>query len=222
MKLRLIAVTAVLALAGANFAAGAVTALQVAVTDPGAVVPSHISNDLLIDFTGGLRGQELHLALTQGSIFQAGAGGSDTPPNQDFFALVPNLRYDSFVALGGLTSQTSAPIETYSPGLCVQALGFECGVLWNGSSSIGWKPATGTEIPSGVDFVVARLTFSDDAAGKIQYLGSTALGTEVPYVALGTIHDGVISFVPEPASWILAAFVFAGTWPSARFRSCRI
>ena len=41
---------------------------------PQSTVPGFTTNDLLIDFTGNLRGQQMIVSLTRGSIYQDGFG----------------------------------------------------------------------------------------------------------------------------------------------------
>jgi len=204
MKTRTAAILLLLLIQPLASASAAVTNLQVDLTDPGAVLPNFTSNDLRIDSTGGLRGQQLVVQLTGGSLFNSGQG-SNEPPSSALFPIFPDVQFDSFVALGGLTQETSHPILT-APGTLVPTCSSSPGCAFN----IAWAPGTGIDVPAVSDFVVARITLSDDAAGVAYYYGESAASFGAPYFVTGTIQNGVISFVPEPTTLLAAASLFIG------------
>src|SRR5688572_5175548 len=82
-------------------------AVQAAVTDvdsvvvPQSVVPGYTTNDIVIDFDGVLRGQQMILNLSAGQIFQQVAFGTDTAPNGALIPVFPDVEWDTFVTVGG-------------------------------------------------------------------------------------------------------------------------
>jgi hypothetical protein len=208
MKARTVTILLVFLIQPLASVSAAVTNIDVELTDPGSVLPNFTSNDLRIDFTGGLKGQQLVVQLTAGSIFNDSLLGSNVPPPLPLLSAFPSVQYDSFVALGGFTSQTSFPIITV-PGSLVPNCELSPGCVFN----LAWAPGTGVEIPSGNDFVVARITLSHSAQGVVHYYGESAAGFGEPYITTGAIQNGVISFVPEPASvWLVGLAASTTCW----------
>src|SRR5687768_15887560 len=81
-------------------------AVQAGVSSVGSLTSTglagHTSNDIVIDFSGLLRGQQMILNLTAGSIYQSPANpGVQTPPSNFIVGLVPDAQFDSFVSVGG-------------------------------------------------------------------------------------------------------------------------
>jgi len=202
MRRRIAVTLAMLAGVASNAAWAGVTSFEI-VPIPQVVLPDHVVSDLTIDFTGNLRGQRLVVDLDGGSIFQHPLG-AQTLPSESLLAANPSLTYDTFLAIGGTTAESSQPLldltcTSLDPGACPHR--FDDQAIY-----VAWAPATGVEIPAGDAFLTARLTLSSDAQGTLQYFSATAAGTGDPIFAAGTIHNGVISFVPEPASAWLVGF----------------
>lgn len=180
-----------------------VTAIK-AVQVPQSVVPDHTVNDLLIDFTDTLGVQQLLVRLSQGALFQFPVSGGHSTwslPTDSIIALFPPAEFDTYVGLGERTN-ASLPILILGgavgiePAVPLQFDSEELNVAWgSGLSGIAGPQS---------DFFVARITLTNDASGTIRYLGGLALGDD--FFAAGTIQNGVIRFVPEPAGGILAAF----------------
>lgn len=168
-------------------------------------------NDIRIDFTGQLFGQQMVVELTSGSIYQDGFGG-ETPPGAALIPVFPSLAADSFVTIGGFNSATTSS---------VLVIGGSTELGKNGPRkfdtqgvNIAWAPAPGVVINGGDDFPIARLTFSNDADGWI-YLFSNAGG--VGAVSQSTIRGGAIGFpdpnnpFPEPSAVVLVGIaLFTG------------
>lgn len=182
-------------LSGAT-AVAAVTSVQSQVV-PQLVVPGFTTNDLLIDFTGNLRGQQMILSLTQGSIYQDGFG-STTAPSIALSPVFPSVLLDTFVTIGGRwydgpTPPASHPVLVVGGAVNLQpgsSLKFDTKGL-----NIAWAPGTGVDVPSGTDFITARITLSNDAQGILHYFGSTGAGTGEPLLQTLPVSHGCICFV---------------------------
>lgn len=139
--------------------------------DPQFDLSNSFSIDLLIDFTGELRGQQLFVELTAGELLYH-PFGIGSPPNELFFDAAPGLPYDTFVGMGGPTLQTSSPILQL--GGAVNVPGAPASYTVDPTVlSVAWAPAPGVAISDQNDYFVGRLTFSDDAQGQLFYFGST-------------------------------------------------
>jgi hypothetical protein len=204
-------------------ASAAVTNLKVELTDPGAGVPGTTSNDLRIDFSGNLGVQKLLLELSAGSIYNDTLSNDPGPPNAKLFQFAPSLRFDSFVTLGGLISEESYPIVTARGTLepaCPAVVG-GCDTSSSNRIHLDWRAIPGVEVPSSANFVIARITLSDDAAGTVKYLGATTADGPLPFHTTGIIQNGVISFaIPEPTTLVLLAFSICLWTANARRPRC--
>ena len=210
-------------------AAGQVTSLTVYSQSPPAdVLPGYVANDFLIDFSGQYTGSWLTVVLTRGHIFQHDHElAGDLAPSQGAILLDPSVAWDTFLANGGPTAEDAAsnyhrasdPI--LPPGREDPPLQFdETGI------NMRWNPAGGSEILDRSNFLVARITLSDNAQGEAifrssanQILGvpvaifeglgrSSVLGEPVPGGGGETqirvpIARGVIGPIPEPSSVLL-------------------
>ncbi len=185
----------VLVLAGAVAVQAAVTNIS-AVQVAQAVVPNTTTNDIHIDFTGNLRGQQMVLTLTGGTIFQQATFGGNTAPNGALFGAFADVEYDTFVTIGGLRSDGAKPPASQDilvvggavdlvPG---SALKFDTSGL-----NVAWAPVPGVDVNGGTDYVTSRITLSNDAVGSLQYFGSTAAGTGDPLMMTLPILDGCIA-----------------------------
>ncbi len=183
-------VASVLVLAAACAAQAAVTNVKT-VQVPQAVVPNTITNDILVDFTGILRGQQMLLTLTSGSIFQSPAPfGGNTAPSSGFFGFAPTAEYDTFVTVGGTTLETSQSVLVVGGAADLQvgaALKFDTQGI-----NVAWAPSPGVNIDGGNDFVTSRITLSNDAVGSLIYFGSTSAGTGDPLTRTLSIANGCI------------------------------
>ncbi|QDT67325.1 hypothetical protein MalM25_02220 [Planctomycetes bacterium MalM25] len=169
----------------------------------------YIVNDLHIDFEGQLFGQQMVVELFQGNIYQDAVGG-ETPPNELLFGAIPTLQSDTFVSMGGANSNTAEAIlvvggSTEFPESTGEKQFNDSGI------DIAWAPATGVVIEDQNDFMIARLTLSDDASGRFYFYsnsGGVGLGTHNRWCSFS---NGRFFFcpplgppVPEPTTGLLA------------------
>ncbi|QDT67324.1 hypothetical protein MalM25_02210 [Planctomycetes bacterium MalM25] len=178
------------------------------VEDP-AVPAGYVANEILIDFEGRLFGQQMIVRLDSGSIYQDPFGG-ETPPNALLFNAVPSLEFDTFVTMGGATSDESEPLLVIGASTEFTASGGmkqfdESGI------NIAWAPATGVVVEDRTRFPIARLTLSNDANGTI-LLYSNAGGEGVISNAMRIENGGtgplawppIDECLPEPTSAAIA------------------
>jgi len=166
----------------------------------------YISNDILINFNGVLEGQQIILQLDSGSIYQDDNGQPDGgPPNGGFFSLAPSLRYDTFVSIGGLSSQDSEGVLIVGAAVNLEP-GVREGQIDTAGIDLTWAPSTGVSVDGGDNYPIARITLSPAAQGTLFYFGATAGGDTISLQR--AVIDGVI--VPEPASMALASLAVLG------------
>lgn len=165
-----------------------------------------VVNQLFIDFTGQLGGQQLYIELTSGTIYNTAGFGADTAPGAAFVTLVPELAEDSYVTMGGATSEESEGVLVVGGAVNLPGApaGLNVGMPDPSLVSVAWAPAAGVVIADRTDFLVAQISLSSDAMGSAWFFSST-LGEE-PYVTAGTIWDGVLfEVVPETNAILLAS-----------------
>ncbi|MEO1496965.1 MAG: hypothetical protein AAFV43_07440 [Planctomycetota bacterium] len=143
--------------------------------------------DFFVDFEGSLGGQQLLITLDQGSVINHPVG-SDTPPSSELFEAFPALEYDSFVALGGFTAETSG--DFILVGGAVNLGGSALGELGPDLVNVAWGPSVGVVFSDQTDYPLARMTFSSDARGFVQYLGVTTDGQSI--LLSGTLNGTLI------------------------------
>ena len=179
-------------------------------SDGGASLDGFVVYDLTASFTGQYTGAQLIVELTAGSIYQDTAGGT-TPPNQAVINAIPTLEWDTFVAQG--SSVADGPSGNPSPGGgAVDLGGAAAAVFSNAAINQAWNPSGGqTGTSDQTDFLLTRLTLSNDALGTAQWLVSAA-GT--PLSLSLPIVDG--KAIPEPTTMVLAAFGLIGVVASRR------
>ena len=184
---------------------GQVTALNiVSQPAPADVLPGYVVNDLLIDFSGQYTGSQMVVALTSGSIYQNTSPlGSRTPPPAAAIPIEPALQWDTFVANGGPTAETTIGQFLIGRGeICAHCFPIEDeNTFTDESIDQTWSPAGGNVILDQTGFMVARVTLSDDANGLLQYLGSAdqIIGVGQPgRIEMLPIRNGFI--VPEPST----------------------
>ncbi|MEQ9690715.1 MAG: hypothetical protein RLO48_13370, partial [Bauldia litoralis] len=169
---------AVLLVAAPAFAG--VTNVQAVLAEGAGIPAGFVSNDILIDFEGNLRGQQMIVALSQGTMYQD-AFGSNTAPTAALIPAFPAVAFDSFVTVGGATASSSQ--ATLVVGGAPNLPGDSTDLLFDTTgANIAWAPGTGVNVPNGTGYLTARLTLSDDAVGEVWYFGSTS-GTDDPLVA---------------------------------------
>ncbi|QDT67328.1 hypothetical protein MalM25_02250 [Planctomycetes bacterium MalM25] len=163
-----------------------------------------VVNDLLIDFEGQLFGQQMIVQLDSGLIHQ-GIGRGETAPDGRLFIVFPTLASDTFVTMGGAEIATSE--DTLVVGSSTVFSQSDGTKEFNASGiDITWAPATGVVIEDRTDFMVARLTFSDDAHGRIFFYSNSG-GVGVTFDRC--INGGRINPCPEPTSALLLVLASA-------------
>ncbi|TWT47171.1 PEP-CTERM sorting domain-containing protein [Botrimarina hoheduenensis] len=140
--------------------------------------------------------------LTRGAIYNTPSFGGNTAPNGAFVSLVPALGKDSFVTMGGLTSDSSQPVLVVGGAVNLPGAPAHF-VLNNNQISVTWAPAPGVTIEDQMDFLIAQISLTDDAEGLLRLFSSTDSGP--PTIYHSPIYNGHIEFypVPEPASGVL-------------------
>jgi hypothetical protein len=200
-------------LACATAAEGQITALHIVSRPaPADVLPGYVVNDLLIDFNGQYTGSQMIVELTSGSIFQAPPPAGNSPPIADLIGLpdFATIEWDTFLANGGPTAEDTVG----SFGLGGAAIHVDLDFMGQGtqrsatfSNSVidqSWNPAGDNEIFDRTGFMVARVTFSDDANGLLGYYasaGGVAGVGQRARVAMLPIRNGVV--IPEPSAVVL-------------------
>ena len=155
---------------------GAVTNISVT-SQPATDVAGHTANDITVDFVPQLGALQLLIELTSGQIYQDGAGGN-VPPSQALIGSTPSVQWDTFVSLGGFTSETSDAVPGFAGG--ATTLGGP-GTAQFDTSGINttWFPPGGTVIGNRSSYPIGRVTLSDDAVGTWRLLVTTAGGNGV-------------------------------------------
>jgi hypothetical protein len=194
---------------------GQVTNIQI-VTQPAPAdtLPGYIVNDVVIDFVGQYTGSQLYLELSSGEIYQNAAGGN-TAPSSLIAPLVPGLQWDTFVTQGTEFSDTSNGVPALGGGAVSLAdlttnsdnLGRPISSSSTFSSELinqQYNPSAGLIIEDQSDFMVARITLSNDANGQVLFAGFSSPDAEnpvspdvAPRLNLPIVNGAII---PEPSS----------------------
>jgi hypothetical protein len=129
----------------------------------------YVTNDLRITFSGQFTGIQLLLELTQGSIYQNDSpliGSGMFPPAKPLIEqLDPTLQWDTFIAFGGPTAGDT--VGNFGAGGGAVGLGGRVAAQFDSERiNQAWNPAGGVEIFDRSDFMVARVTLSNDAVGR--------------------------------------------------------
>jgi hypothetical protein len=159
MKLTKLFTAFAVTLCAASANAGTVS-VGTAQSDASVACAGCIANDISINFDGNLRGQQLWVNLTSGSVYNTPATGAETSPADAFIGLVPELAFDSFVTVGGLTSGSSQGVLVVGGAVDIPGapsakggVNQEAGAT---SVSIAWAPGTGVNVPRGTYHVDSR------------------------------------------------------------------
>ena len=194
----------VYALGAAVVCAGLVSAASAAVTDmritqvdnTGAPeLDGYVTQDVLIDFGGRWTGCQMRIDLDNGTIYQD-AFGVDTPPSAVVIGFAPSLAYDTFVAGGGAT-QDDALVPIGITGGAVDLGGEPTAQFDETRINFAWHPQPGLKIENQTDFLAARVSLSDDAAGTWSFLASDG--------EISTYGGPIDNGLPEPATVALLA-----------------
>lgn len=187
---------------------GEVGQLRIDHVDPGAALPNHVTNDLFIDFEGKYTGSQLHLTVTEGAVFSFPFGTPFAVPLSDLFFAFPELEYTSFAAQGALVKREPW-LDPALGGGAVNVGGDASPEVTSTTISHMWFPLGDQLIVDQSDFVVARVSLSDDAAGSFSFFTSAG---EAYKIFLGDIENGqmfVTAVIPEPSTAALACIAAA-------------
>ncbi|TWT43434.1 hypothetical protein [Botrimarina hoheduenensis] len=170
-----------------------------------------VVNDIKATFDGQLGGQQLYILLDNGTIYNTAGFGGNVAPNAAFVGLVPDLAFDSFLTMGGPTFESSQGVLVVGGAVNIMGApsGLNVGTPNTALVSAAFAPAAGLVITDQADFLLARISISSDADGIAFFFGSTTDNAPVFEIA-GTVTDGVLTFIPEPTSAVLAALAMVG------------
>ena len=177
-------------------------------TSGGAALDGFVTNDLLVNTAGRLLSFQMFLFLEEGSIYQD-PFGTDLPPTKlAVEAVAPSLAYDTFLAVGspyangdyGISGPYGKAVDLPHPRDGAPGKP----VIDEQEIDIAWGTTPGEEVTGVEDFLLSRLTLSDDARGHWSFVSSVA--TRQVYHAtvgwdadglpagMGTIEDGLMDF----------------------------
>jgi hypothetical protein len=187
---------------------------------PAGTTVASVDNVIKVNFTDGgtppqLTGQQMIVTLTAGSIFQKGGGangGNVAPAQTDIDTdSTPNIAFDTFLAMGGLTSETTvdgSSANVLVVGGAANLPGGTAGVVMTASAiNAAWAPGPGHVVGIAQNYITGNVTLSKDAQGTWSYFGSTGDGATKTYLNL-PIVNGVM--IPEPASITLFGLASLG------------
>ncbi|MEM7577635.1 MAG: hypothetical protein AAF328_09180 [Planctomycetota bacterium] len=192
------------------------------VRKPADVLPGFRTFDLSIDFVGEYSGSQILFELSSGSFYQDPIG-SDSPPNERFFEFFPDLAYDTFFAQGGPTAGTTVgTLGVGGGGGPVDIDPSLTDLLVNSTRlQAQFNPSGADFIADRTNFLIARITLSDDANGTFTFFSSA--NGDIPDLLDFAFVDGTIgvrfcSDIPEPAGMALMATLGLGLLPLRRVR----
>ena len=192
--------------------------VQVDNTSGGAALDGFITNDLLVNTEGRLLGFQMMLFLDEGSIYQDPLGTNLPPTKLAVEAVAPSLAYDTFIAVGspyangayGISGPYGRAVDiTPHPKNQTARLP----IMSEKEIDIAWSVIPGAKVIDVEDFLLSRVTLSDDARGYWAFFNSgvsTSDGYNYHYQArvglsdqfgfsggLGKVADGAIEFPPD-------------------------
>lgn len=113
---------------------------------------------------------QMRVELDEGCLCQH-PFGNRTAPQASHLTIAPELQFDTFVTMGGLTIETSG--RTIIPSGAID-IGGDSGVTFTDKElDITWAPSGLTPVVDPTDYLVARLTISDNAQGVLRLAART-------------------------------------------------
>ncbi|MEM1444418.1 MAG: hypothetical protein AAGF84_00025 [Planctomycetota bacterium] len=176
-----------------------------------------VSTVITIDFEGQYTGSQILLELTQGTILQEQAFGSDidVAPGSGLAAAAGGLRFDTYFAQGDIFSD--GPNAAGSPNLgggAVNIRATDAAAVFNDPTTISqaFNPAGGELILDRTNFVIAQIALSGDAQGTLKFFASAnGVVPEPEDVPVYIITNGLLNLgltrgpYPEPGTAALLA-----------------
>lgn len=205
-----------------------------------AVLPGYVTYDVRIDFTGQYTGSQMIVSPTRGQIYQNTTYGGDTPPPAARIDLDPALEWDTFLANGGPTAEETVG----NMQLGGAAINIEVDFKGRGSRRPSmfsdmeidkyWTPAGGNRILDQTDFLVARVTLSEESDGTFSYFAianqirgpaevvlvdgdsrETLMSASQHGVTLPLV-GGTLMIIPEPSTVVLLGLGIVGLFVLTR------
>lgn len=216
MRQLTLVISLVASLGPSSLSLGQLTDSYFVEVDNSPLLEGYVTTDLFVSFDGQFTGAQIVLQLNAGSIFQH-LEGKATPPESTKLAVFPDLVFDTYVTLGSIECEgfSCEPFEFPSLGGGAVDLG---GPPMRDFSTTrinqAWNPRESARWPTQSDFLLSRLTLSNDAVGTLSFLasaqGDAFAKRDIPII------NGAIG-VPEPATLFLTTI---GSLVSAMRRRC--
>ncbi|MEM8783248.1 MAG: hypothetical protein AAGE65_10400 [Planctomycetota bacterium] len=172
---------------------------------PADIAPGFNTFDVYIDFEGEYSGTQI-LAYANTGYFFTPSGGSDGPPTEFVLSLVPEVAFDTFFAQGGLTHETTVGTLTIGAGGGPVNIDPELtnSVVTSTRIEIQYNPSGADFIADRKNFLIARITISDDFNGSFLFFSSA--NGDLPDPISLPIVGGFVPFpdIPEPAGAAVA------------------
>jgi hypothetical protein len=154
----------------------------------GAALNGFITNDLLLDTEDQILSFQMRLELEQGWIFQDSFGGNTAPAEGLAELGFLSLAFDTFVAVGAETA--GGPYGT--PGIAGGAVDFGSSPqveFDDDTLSITWYGTPGMPMYGFEDYLLSRISMSEDAIGDWDLSVGMAIGA---YITSGTVENGLL------------------------------
>ena len=178
----------------------------------GAALDGFVTNDLLVNNEGRLLGFQMFLFLEEGTIYQDPLGTHLPPTQIAVEAVAPSLAYDTFLAMG--SPYANGPHGVYGPfgkAIDVRPGGSSGGspIMNDQAIDVAWSTVGGDVVSDVEDFLLSRVTLSDDARGYWTFLASAASSPQISSIyhatvgkynypeGLGVVEDGVMDFTAD-------------------------
>lgn len=184
---------------------------------PSPLLPNTTTHDILLDSDPGefIGASEIYLQLVTGSVLYAVGGAIPLAPTAADIIISPPREYLTFLACGSSISPPACSVVGASQNLGSPNTGGPA-VFAPATLDAIWGPALGQDTSGVVDWLTARITMTDNAAGFVRYrtnfFGNGPQTLDLP------IYRGIIG-IPEPANACLCAVAILGVTVAMRRRS---
>jgi hypothetical protein len=198
----------------ASAGVNAFKSVQIDSSAGGVDLDGFVVNQISIDFSGQWTVAQAYVLPSDAESIYQHANGGTSPPNAALVEGIPALAFDTFVAVGSPNSDGPWGDPVIDPGNC-----FICAepAVWDASKlNVVWGPAGDRTVSDHSGFLIMQLTLGNDVNGTAMFFASADGSLSR---AQAVISQGVLSFVPEPASGLL--FGLALVIAAARVRVAR-